>query len=289
MIPKLIDIMFGLSLLRTSLIEMNENLTSYIKLYSRIVENANLKKLLVVLLKINNYLNISTGKRTIPNFDIRSIDNILNLKNNSQYFIDLLVKIYKTNLKGNSILLDSQDSYLLKHITDLNLNLNNLENEYEKARQRIEEYKTSMGLMVKAKAFLEYMDKRYSDMKELMNSLNENIIKEKLLRKDFLVYFGLTCDSKNDGEMVHSIVNAVVSLSKKIGPKLKEIDSAVLKNEPTDCRSNLDKVSVEKVNIKLQMTKLPSESKNIIMTKNLGVANKENKKTLNLINSKYKL
>jgi hypothetical protein len=281
--------LYNFNALKTSLLELYENLNAYIAIYNRIIENDKLKSLLGTLLQINNYLNVNTGKKRINNFDIRNLDNILNIKNNSQYFIDLLVKIFQINVEGDIILLNSQDSYLLKHVVDLNLNLINLDKEYEKASLKIDDFVSKVLLIVKSKCYLDNLENNILSMKELVNNVGSTLGKEKVVRKIFLNYFGFEVDdSKNDSDQLHSVLNAILSLYKKVSLKLKKDSDFVIRKEPTFVTNKLEvKAKLDVIKVSSKFIDTQDKVKEITQIPNKG--NKENKKPLNLLNNKYKL
>jgi hypothetical protein len=239
--------------------------------YKSIIGNNNLKILINTILKISNYLNTNTGKKENKTFDIRNLENILNLKNNSQYFIDILAKAYFSNTANNEPIFDSQNSYQLKNVLDINLNLNGLEKEYEKFRLSIKDNYESITQIVRSDV-LSLLNETFGYLNGLMDVFLANIKEEKLLRSEFLYYFGFG-ESKADLELVNQILNSILSLSKKVSNKLKDNTARQIVMKENELNIEVSK------EVKL----------NSLDIKKTSLMNKENKKPLNLINNKYKL
>jgi hypothetical protein len=282
---KIIDTLCQCSLLKTNIKELNEQLTSYLKMYSKVLENNKLKRMIQIIYKINNYLNSNTGKKETSNFDIRAIENVLNLKNNSLYFTDLLMAIYEANLKSDEELniFNSQEVYLLNHILDLNLSLTSLPNEFEKALKNLNNYEKDLKQIIQSGVFLTRLDDTFTFLKDLVDLFSVNIEKEKKLRKDFLNYFNFESNDKSDCDLLKILLTSICAINKKFARKVTEKISVPenLKpsiNDKTEAKTfkgNPGRIETGKDMIKEKLIKV--------------IPNKENVKPMNFINNKYKL
>ena len=185
-------------------------LSRYISCYSYLINHDILKTLLILILKISNFLNKKSGKKEEKNFDIRNISNLMTLKINNKQFTDILLQIYFSNSDKTIARSDLHTLHTIIESDQVPMNLS----EYSKHQCSLDEIKTTLNSLSLNKNFLYKILDLCDELSLSLENLYKEIEREQTNRKLFLEYFNYPADSKP--ELIISIVSNCYTLLSKL-------------------------------------------------------------------------
>lgn len=193
-----INSMISIIEMKNDLDEINQSLMNISALFESILINDKLKYVISIMLKINNYLNKSTGGRELKGFDLVSLENVLDLKINSVYFFNIVGNYYIVKYPQQSLFNKTEFQYLnyalsyfsnaieqenmkecfIKQYKDISKEIETIvQNPYIKESL----YKLFMG---NVEGMIEKVDELKTKEMELKERLNEYLLLESQITKE---------------------------------------------------------------------------------------------------------
>ena len=283
-----IDNLLCLNDVKGDILEYSKYLKAITGVYIVLINSMNIKNLINIILSIANEINLINFQDKISYFDIKSLDNIIDMKNKSKKIFDLICKYYYKISDGESILNSNTKNNIEYIINKLN---SNLEKNSQKLKAKFNQnYERMLECICEEKVKEElkkiFIDNFYESV------FNNEVInfeeKENELRKQFKEYFMLKCNDNNYEIILLQILNTLI----KIDDNIKEYaitnmrpikNRKIEKNENKENKNTNTSLHKKSSSISLISKENNSHSKNI----NNNFTN--NKPYVSILSSKYNL
>ena len=117
-----IDNLLCLTEVKGDILEYSKYLKAITGVYIVLINSMNIKNLINIILSIANEINLINFQNKISYFDIKSLENVIYMKNKSKKIFDLICKYYYQISNGESILNSNTKSNIEYIINKLNSN-----------------------------------------------------------------------------------------------------------------------------------------------------------------------
>jgi hypothetical protein len=222
--------------IKSEIQEISHTINNYVTLYSRIINNHNLKLFSNIILNINNFLNRETGKKELSNFDIVCFESLCNLKVNSKCFLQFAFSVYQSQLVKNSEfkkssmnIFDRQEINILESLLENNNSLSNLFLQVEKIQKDFEESKETIHHIIINKQILSKFTDFTIEIQNKLKLLDFSLQDEQEKRNEFLEFFHYSLkDEAGKFSLITSIFKNIMLIAKKSILCLKEYSTRQL-------------------------------------------------------------
>lgn len=218
-VSEFINAMITLIEMKNDLNEVTHSLNTITGLFEGILSNDKLSFVIGIMLKINNYLNRSTGGKELKGFDLVSLENVLDLKINSKHFFNIIGKYYSDRYFKETLLNKKELGNVYFSISYLSNSINNefnkekVVNQYEQAIKEIES-------IVKNSYIKEALSNQLIEIiQEMIGKTGELKIKEQKIKEKLILY--LLLDPQVMQENLNVYLIKVLKIILKIEDKLK--------------------------------------------------------------------
>jgi hypothetical protein len=241
---------------------------NHLFIYNSLLNNKNFPILINLILKINNYLNKSTGKKELKFFDLKNVESLIELKISSKSFIEYLLRLYHDNIenfnKGNDIfrnIIDDGELCLLKVLIQPHNLISSIDHEFKSA---IEDFKTngkSLEMDIKNDVILIEIKKINDKLEGEFDKLIEVKENEDKLREELLNYFNLY-EKKNSSGNLNSIFKILIKLETNLRRSYLNSNVKTTSNQShlNNGKSIIISADKNKSNIKTGEKTLPNKS-----------------------------
>ena len=283
-----IDNLLSLIDIKADILEYSKYLKTITGVYVVLINSINIKNLINIILSIANEINLINFQNKISYFDIKSLENVIYMKNKSKKIFDLICKYYYKISNGESILNSNTKNNIEYIINKLN---SNLEKNSQKLKDKFNgNYEVMQNCICEEKVKEElkkiFIDNFYE------NVFNNEIInfekKENELRIQFKEYFMIKSNDDNYEITLLQILNTLI----KIDDNIKEYaitnmrpikNRKIEKNENKENKNTNTSLHKKSSSISLISKENNSHSYNI----NNNFTN--NKPYVSILSSKYNL
>ena len=269
--------------IKADILEYSKYLKTITGVYVVLINSINIKNLINIILSIANEINLINFQNKISYFDIKSLENVIYMKNKSKKIFDLICKYYYKISNGESILNSNTKNNIEYLINKLN---SNLEKNSEKLKEKFNLHYENMINSISDEKIKEELKKEFI-VNFYESIFNEEVLKveEKMidLKKQFINYFMIKCNEENFEINLLQILNVLI----KIDDNLKEY--AITNIRPIE----INKRKIEKKENINNYSHKKSSSISLINKENksnlLNINRNGNKPFVSVLSSKYNL